>query len=617
VFPLLAGLTLGTQDGGDLVVTTEAPGTNNNNHANRIVEAWGQRFLLHGDHIYERDTGGTGNWGQVATLTPMSNIAAHGGLHTLTVDGRIIVACLWRDDAGKDIYKIFSADGVNWTTTLIASYTGASGEIGSSVVFGTSIAWWCRTASGPQARIYRHDFSTGSTITYANNGSSHWGDQVNRNMLTVARNTLYAACHGSNGTFSELVGASFSNSYAVAWTLTEHAYPHGALTHTFLYFPHGAVTGGPFEDLQDIVGGTSGATARIMSSGVGAGYLQVDMVDGTFVNGETITQTTGPNTGANAAISADPEIEENACYWTTGGDNTRFSRYNKRVAAFTGGGGEPNFGPSVSYGVAGVFRSQDPNPLNQRTYVWFRAGTNYNNAVQFSLYRIESFGTAWTSLGSTTITADQYGIVLAQDGGAERIFALGAARPQFGTQATLLTHGAVTNDPFQVGETVSGGTSGESAVVVEVFTGSIKVVNQTGTFSSSEVITGGTSTAFATTSAVDEDATFPPKEVAGARRRYFRVYGTGSALSLDLYYSGPDIAGAAGAAASGSLANKRATIVAVGVVAGSPTTTPSLSTNQIINLTPDDGATLYYVDANSVADGLVPGQLHALILDPA
>lgn len=63
--------------------------------------------------------------------------------------------------------------------------------------------------------------------------------------------------------------------------------------------------------------------------------------------------------------------------------------------------------------------------------------------------------------------------------------------------------GAVTNGPFQHGETITGGTSAATGrVVINTADGAsaIMFVSISGTFQSGEVITGGTSTATATTS---------------------------------------------------------------------------------------------------------------------
>lgn len=65
--------------------------------------------------------------------------------------------------------------------------------------------------------------------------------------------------------------------------------------------------------------------------------------------------------------------------------------------------------------------------------------------------------------------------------------------------------GAITNGPFQHGETITGGTSAaKGRVVINTANGAtaIMFVSVSGTFVSAEVITGGTSTATATTSSV-------------------------------------------------------------------------------------------------------------------
>lgn len=65
--------------------------------------------------------------------------------------------------------------------------------------------------------------------------------------------------------------------------------------------------------------------------------------------------------------------------------------------------------------------------------------------------------------------------------------------------------GAITNGPFQHGETITGGTSAaKGRVVINTATGATAVlfVTVSGTFATGEVITGGTSGATATTSSV-------------------------------------------------------------------------------------------------------------------
>jgi len=69
-----------------------------------------------------------------------------------------------------------------------------------------------------------------------------------------------------------------------------------------------------------------------------------------------------------------------------------------------------------------------------------------------------------------------------------------------------LAHGAVTGGPFQVGETVTGGTSSATGVVTQVEAAYLMIKTVTGDFQNGETITGGTSSASA---ALNADPTVP------------------------------------------------------------------------------------------------------------
>lgn len=73
----------------------------------------------------------------------------------------------------------------------------------------------------------------------------------------------------------------------------------------------------------------------------------------------------------------------------------------------------------------------------------------------------------------------------------------------------ILSHGSVTSGPFELGETVTGGTSSATGVVVSEDTNELRVGGVIGTFQDAEVLTGGSSGATATTDAAptgrDED----------------------------------------------------------------------------------------------------------------
>jgi len=61
-------------------------------------------------------------------------------------------------------------------------------------------------------------------------------------------------------------------------------------------------------------------------------------------------------------------------------------------------------------------------------------------------------------------------------------------------------HGAITGGPFEIGETVTGGSSSATGVIawMDAATKYMELVNVSGTFEAGEVLTGGTSTATAT-----------------------------------------------------------------------------------------------------------------------
>ena len=66
-------------------------------------------------------------------------------------------------------------------------------------------------------------------------------------------------------------------------------------------------------------------------------------------------------------------------------------------------------------------------------------------------------------------------------------------------QTKLITHGTVTGGPFQKGETITGGTSNKTAVVLEVRSSTSLLIGTDGGITTAETITGGTSNATATT----------------------------------------------------------------------------------------------------------------------
>ena len=88
---------------------------------------------------------------------------------------------------------------------------------------------------------------------------------------------------------------------------------------------------------------------------------------------------------------------------------------------------------------------------------------------------------------------------------------------KFNVFITKISHGSVTGGPFQIGETVTGGTSSATGKVAWVGSGYLELINVSGTFQSGETITGGTSSASASVTGIEtledvvvtDDATSP------------------------------------------------------------------------------------------------------------
>jgi hypothetical protein len=99
---------------------------------------------------------------------------------------------------------------------------------------------------------------------------------------------------------------------------------------------------------------------------------------------------------------------------------------------------------------------------------------------------------------------------------------------KMGVFITKLFHASVTDGPFSVGETVTGGTSSATGEVAFVGSGYLDVINVSGTFETNEAITGGTSLGSASLVAVNEEPDVVVTDSEGTTRY---VLGTDYRLS--------------------------------------------------------------------------------------
>jgi hypothetical protein len=119
VFELVGGISL-SQIGSDIATGLEATGSFP--VTNSILEFKGKRYCWHNASIYEENTGGSGNWGVVRTLSGVTTeVDQHSGLHLAYRSDQPIMIGLTNAAGGSCVG--FRFDGSTWTEV--------SGPIGS------------------------------------------------------------------------------------------------------------------------------------------------------------------------------------------------------------------------------------------------------------------------------------------------------------------------------------------------------------------------------------------------------------------------------------------------------------------------------------------------------
>jgi len=532
VHKLLNGTTLDPLQDGNDVGGGSPPGlevpsaTDVNGHANRLIEAFGKRFLLHGFRVYERDQGGSGNWGEVTGLGLSATDIAHSGLHLLHPAGVPTLAFLRGETAVNTVMSvIFTTDGATWTEITTPLSILAVSEINHSIVYNDSIFWWADSNDGIEVRSY--DFALGNALEH------------NVPELTIDNSSTFHVHQG------ELFVAGINNQgtdNAGLWRLD-------GTTFTPIDF--------------------GGDDPRNLGSSFGMWSDGNDLI--------LCFQTTLPTKNAwrvsNVLFGESFSVTD---------INTILTNCASTAMA--------SYIPFVSL-------DPDPSPAEQRVYFWQRTG-DYNGGT-FNLFRFNY----------RVITTD--------------------------------TH----TGAFALGEIVTGGTSGAIGLVTDIVVGmSLSMTNVTGTFQSSEVLAGNiVGVTNSTSTLADVPATalgtgiagnnfglpqvtdggldrIPtatsvrpavdglPVEITGSKTKlFFRVYGTGiPTIILEAFISpvseAPDML----------LTLVGGTLI---VESGAPATTPTISGNQIINITADSGVALYSFQADLTAAGITSGQNYTLILD--
>ena len=431
VYKLLNGITLDpVQDGsnvltGGLEVTPD--NTTTNIHANRLIESAGNRFLLHGLRVYERDEGGSGLWGEVTSLGLSATSTAHSGLHVLHDAGVPTLAFLCI--ISNVLHVVSSNDGGASWSDINTSQGVIPQTIGRSVVYRQAIYWIVRD-SGNGTRVQVYDFQTDSASELSLPDQANLGPHSD---IYVHKNKLYVSYTNTSSqpNLARLDGASFTLISASPTTSTIDdgsamvlfsdgddlilVYPPdtGGVPEVFRYTDPTSVSNpAPFTDISSAWSGISGLGA---------------------IHGWSKYVSSAP----------DPEFPTVYLWLNEGGYNTgtyNLYRYRYRQIAHGSVTGGPftlgEFVEQSNSGARGRIMESDGSSLDLTDV----SGT-FNNTDTITGDDSGAFAAATSLLTEQApvsigpgISAANYGIVHEADGGLARIPVKGAARPSWDGQ---------------------------------------------------------------------------------------------------------------------------------------------------------------------------------------
>lgn len=615
IFPLINGTVLGTSEGAfgslesPVVHTTTGPRV-----FRRIIEAFGKVFLIHGPDIREKDEGGIENWGVVNSILVGSDEpdGRCSGWYLIHPAGSPLLAFLWKGNTipgnSSDIYKTFTYDGVIWTTTSLGVSNGAI-TTGMSISFRDSIFWFQPNLG---FTVIEHNFLLSTTTTYIVEDITdqrHAYFVVVENMLHLVADSPiaqgYKLYRFLGGAFVFLEIASITR-----------AVPQD----------EGGCWG--FPDGEDLIGFQCGEEVGFDFGDTAIRWVRAGDETPLRIDNPVFPAAIRPG-GVLAVATAtwegivdnnsNPGLPPTIHVWRMPGpahSGTRVS-YTWQFRALTHDsvtGGPFVVGEIVTGGTSGA--------TGQITKVG--AGKIHMTNVSTVLFQSSEVLTGSTSgatangtsvlteqpliLNGTSISAD-FSIPMAMDSIGPDIPSFPAVRIEIGITGVRLTHGATTGGPFQLGETITGGTSGATGTLFIDNLGNLVVfpTNPSTLFANGEVITGSISTAFSTmTSGPAANTSIPSKEIAGGTKHYFRVYGsTPDPVPVTTLYS----------SAEEQAPEITESIIAVNLESGTPPgLAPTISSGTILNLPADDGVRVWSLSHDSVGGGFSAGDVIELSL---
>ena len=431
VHDLVGGISIPTQDGMDVLVgTLEAPhATNTYNHANRVAEFKGKRFLLHGHRIYERDNGGAGTWGVIASTSGFDQTSeAHSGLHVLYPNGVPTLAYIVGETPATNSFTVYrivkSTDGVTFTSVTVARSLSANKEVGASVVYKNSIFWFSQGGGVGRPNVFSYDFVTATPTQHVI--AAILGDYISP--LLVHKSNLYLTARQNGSHLQALVRWDGS-----VWTIM------ASVAGTF--GPREGQGAALFSDGWDIISiwgndiANSKKAVRFANVGI-ASIVQTD-ITATVLSG--VTSTDHVRFSTFTCLDPDPPAITTYFWWNAGTmsyntDTWACRRYNyRRIShgAVTGAFIAHEYVEQAVTGARGRIMETDG-----ATYVELTDVTGAFDAVNVitgddsgaqaaaSSLLVERSS---TSIGSS-VSAVNFGLPQTSEAGPERITAYPAAR---------------------------------------------------------------------------------------------------------------------------------------------------------------------------------------------
>lgn len=132
---------------------------------NRVIVLNGEKYALQNADIHNENTGGSGTWGSVHTLTSPAGSDIHSGLYRIFVNDAPAVVAGYVANTGA-FRGVYTLDGTTWEETTDLTPNLSIGCYGSAIVFKDKFFWWLN-GSAVKVLIYNPTAGTADPIFFS------------------------------------------------------------------------------------------------------------------------------------------------------------------------------------------------------------------------------------------------------------------------------------------------------------------------------------------------------------------------------------------------------------------------------------------------------------------